>query len=282
MRCEDAVLDIGPLLSGDLTSEAERRVLDHLASCPACMAEMERLRDVWLSLGELAVEPPDSDRMRERFLTSIEAYRTGVEARPHAPALAPISAEAPRVDGASRATGASGWLPWVGGVAAALVMGVLLGRESMGRPADTASQLVALQRELHDTREMVTLALLRQPSASERLRGVNWTERIVEPGVDVVAALLDALTHDPNVNVRLAAVDALARYAERPGVRTGAVTALRESASAPLVQVALIDLLVQLREPASKDTLQHLAADGSADAAVRGRAAWALEQLKAL
>ena len=34
-------------------------------------------------------------------------------------------------------------------------------------------------------RETVSLALLRQSSASERLRGVSWTERIENPGADV-------------------------------------------------------------------------------------------------
>jgi len=107
---------------------------------------------------------------------------------------------------------------------------------------------------------------------------VSWTGRIDAPGAEVVSALLDALAHDPNVNVRLAAVDALVRFADRPGVRSGAVAALTGTGS-PFVQIALIDLLVQVKEPSSREALKKLADDQQIDAAVRGRAAWGLQQL---
>jgi len=70
-------------------------------------------------------------------------------------------------------------------------------------------------------KQMVMLSLLKQQSASERLRGVNWSYQIEQPDEQVLSALLRALDSDPNVNVRLAAVDALQQFARRALVKKG-------------------------------------------------------------
>jgi HEAT repeat protein len=127
-------------------------------------------------------------------------------------------------------------------------------------------------------RQMVTLSLMQQQSASERLKGVTWTGQIDQPGSEVVTALLDTLMHDPNVNVRLASVDALRRFAERESVRRGAADALPRQTS-PLVQIALIDFLVDVGGRESSTTFRGLSQDPMLDQAVRERAAWALQQV---
>jgi HEAT repeat protein len=50
--------------------------------------------------------------------------------------------------------------------------------------------------------------------------------------------------------------------------------------TAPIVQVALIDLLVDLKETEAAPELQRVVSDGSADVGVRQRAQWALEKLQ--
>ena len=96
----------------------------------------------------------------------------------------------------------------------------------------------------------------------------------------MVSALLDTLLHDPNVNVRLASIDALARFADQQQVRQGAVDAL-QSASSPLVQIALIDFVVGAREKGSIDALKKLAADPGLNEAVRVHASQGLDRLGA-
>ena len=127
-------------------------------------------------------------------------------------------------------------------------------------------------------RQMVTLSLLRQQSASDRLTGVSWTDRIDEPGAEVVTALLDALAHDTNVNVRLATVEALRRFAERDTVRRGVVDAF-DGQTSPLVQIAVIDFLVEADGPNSANLLTRLSEDPRLDEAVRMRAARGLQRV---
>jgi HEAT repeat protein len=127
-------------------------------------------------------------------------------------------------------------------------------------------------------RQMMTLSLLQQQSASERLNGVMWTGRIDNPGNEIVAALLDTLMHDPNVNVRLATVDALKRFGANDAVRRGAIEALGRQTS-PLVQLALIDFVVETDGAESAATLRRLSQDPTVDQAVRARAALGLQHV---
>jgi hypothetical protein len=264
MRCEEAHIGIGSSLTGELAPEVEARLQEHLTGCAACRDEWERLSATWNGLASLRAPLPDSAAMQRRFMTALDTFQSGADqARVH------------MLDAPARRPQRWRTVAWAGAVAAAWLLGVVIGR---GISAAPASELAALRHELRATREMVTLSLLRQSSASERLRGVTWTEQIDEPGAEVVSALLDALTHDSNVNVRLAAVDALARLADRPGVRPGAVAALSQSSS-PLVQIALIDLLVQVKETGSRDMMRRLTNDEMAEPSVRRHAAWGLEQL---
>ena len=64
-------------------------------------------------------------------------------------------------------------------------------------------------------RQMMSLSLLQQQSATARLQGVVSIAQIDDPSGDVIAALLDTLMYDPNANVRLATIDALKRFMDR-------------------------------------------------------------------
>jgi hypothetical protein len=169
--------------------------------------------------------------------------------------------------------------------AAMLVIGIGIGWFAADRtggtrptPNDSTAQIAAMRSEMHDLREMVSLSLMQQQSASERLKGVTWTGQLDRPSGEVVSALLDALMHDPNVNVRLATIDALERFASREEVRRGTIQAVSQQPS-PLVQIALIDFMVKTNERESVPALRRLAMDPQVNDAVRARAAWGVQQL---
>jgi hypothetical protein len=120
---------------------------------------------------------------------------------------------------------------------------------------------------------------MQQQSASERLKGVNWSYQVQQPDNQVLSALLDTLMHDSNVNVRLATIDALRRFGDQPTVRRGVIEAMPREES-PMVQVALIDLAVDLHEKESIGTLRQLAEDKKFDPSVRDRAERGLAELE--
>ena len=128
-------------------------------------------------------------------------------------------------------------------------------------------------------RQLVALSLLQQQSASERLRGVTWAYRAEPSDTEVLSALVSAVSHDASVNVRLAAVDALHAFSASPVMQQAVREALPKQTT-PIVQVALIDLLVDLKQRDAAAELRKLAAEDSVDAGVRQRAQWALERLQ--
>ena len=171
----------------------------------------------------------------------------------------------------------------VGAVAMLIMAAFVTGRywpspATASQEALRASNLADLRGELREMRQMLTLSLMKQQSATERLRGVSGSVQIDQPGNEIVGALLDTLMHDPNVNVRLACVDALRRFSGQDQVRRGTIQALGES-SFPLVQIALIDYIVETKDKGAADALRRLSEDSMANESVRGRAVWGLQQL---
>jgi hypothetical protein len=153
-----------------------------------------------------------------------------------------------------------------------------VGRVSMGGRA-TNGETAQLQGQIQNLRETVALSLLERPSATSRLEGVSWGSQVAHPNQDLLTALIDTLEHDSNTNVRLAALDALEKFSNEAPVRQAMVNALRQQDS-PLVQIALIDALVHMREKNAEREIQKLSTEPDANAAVRQRAQWALKTLQ--
>ncbi|MPZ21875.1 MAG: hypothetical protein GEV06_28980, partial [Luteitalea sp.] len=187
----------------------------------------------------------------------------------------PVNPQLPGLPSRSSPKASEGWRHPVWQLAAAalcVAIGFAAGRSWPSGSSGT--ELSGLRQELRDTRQMVMLTLLQQQSASERLRGVTWSYQLDRPGAEVVNALLDRLAYDPNVNVRLASIDALEPFVDDTRVRNGLVDALAsDQQQSPLVQVALIDTLVRLHEPRSLDLMHLLAKDARVNDTVRRRAA---------
>jgi len=268
MQCEEVRNEFTSYLTDSLNQPIRSDVQHHLVLCGACAEEFEQLNRVWLRLGAIPGEEPSPQR-RARFDSMLEVYRQGME-------------DAPVVQGGAFNSWLQQWRPrhrlFQFAMGLALVaIGVIAGR-SYRAPSEPNTEITQLRSELHSLHQMVALSLLQQQSASERLKGVSWSYRIEQPGDEVRSALLDTLMHDANVNVRLAAVDALRQFGQNPQVRRGLVQALERQNSA-LVQIAMIDLVVELHEAQSVTALHKLADDENVDAAVRRRAEWGLSQL---
>ena len=256
MECEAARAQLADRLTGTLAPDAAEALDEHLRSCAECAREANEAADTWARLADIPAAQADSAAMRARFDGLLE--RTAAPQR---------------------------WWTSRGLQAAAAVVllatGFLLGRTtSPSASAPTADPAIAeLREELRATRQMVSLSLLQQQSASERMRGITYTSQIERPGSELVTALLDTLMHDSDVNVRLKSIDALKRFADRSSVRMAAADALVEQVSSPMVQIALIDFLVEANDRGAAASLRRLADDAMADKAVRVRAAWGLQQI---
>lgn len=220
---------------------------------PNDLPEEESLRRLWDALDHLPEEQP-GPALRQRFYRMLdeEAERTA-RRRPSRGWREMLAAFMPQ----PVRLGVAWALP-------ALVLGVLLGTRVTG--TEPKGEMAELRQEVRSLSRMVTLSLLEQESASERLKGVSYGRSTGATDERVLSALLAAVKEDPNENVRLAAIDALAGVVERPRVQQTLVESLPRQES-PMVQIALVDLLAEA--PGARPLLSRVADDPEVDPTVR-------------
>jgi hypothetical protein len=276
MNCNRAIELYTESLAASLPGGDAAALSAHLAACDACRAEAAALRRVWEELERLPEELP-GEEARQRFAANLAPWLETAQTAAAGGARQALA----RLGGALESW-LERWLPrrplaQAGLAAATLALGVALGwghgfglwRGVGGGAAGPAAQIGELRDEVRSLSRLVTLSLLKQDSASERLRGVSFGRQAGAGDDRVLAALLDTLRHDPDVNVRLAAVDALAPVLGRPVVRDQMLQQVAAQRS-PMVQIALIDLLLGRDRAASQRRLTELAASPSLDGTVRG------------
>jgi len=272
MNCDDVRDQLPDYWTGAIEEGAKSKMQAHFASCPACRAEAETLSAIWKKLGAIPEERPGR-ALRARFEATLEAYMQGLRQAERGPSTRE------RVD-----KWLEGWWPrqpvfQFGFALAFLAAGLLVGYSVTQNSRYGGGEVAQLREEVRHTRQLVALSLLQQQSASERLKGVDWSNRMTRPDPQVLSALLHTVNYDQNVNVRLAALDALHQSANNEMVRRGLVESLDRQTS-PLVQIALIDLLVEIRDKPAGQALKELMQETGLNPEVRERAQWALGQMQ--
>jgi hypothetical protein len=230
---------------------------------------------MWKSLALIPGSSKDFEPgpgMRTRFYETLGAYRQGLESAPRRGFRERILALWPKQPAWQMAAGF-----------ALLVMGVGIGYavrpELQGRWEAPNSELAQLRGEVSGMRQMVALSLMQQQSAGERLRGVSYAVQAPATDTQVLSALLTTVNQDDSVGVRLYAVDALHKFGASPVTREAVVQSIRKQQT-PLVQIALIDLLVDWKDKSAAPELAALASNESIDSAVRQHAKWAIGKLQ--
>ncbi len=247
MSCEDTTALLLDRFKGFASVADDRRLDEHLAGCAECRATVESITRLWAGLGtDVGVLGHDvpHERMRARFHAALAAYEARDERRQWP--FAPVWLR----NAVLRAAAA----------AALLVAGVLLGRTW---PSARNEDIADLRAEVR----VVGLALLDHQSASERLLGVAWAERAGSQP-QVLNALLERVENDPNVSVRLAAIEALRSRLDRPEVEAGLVGSL-EHQDSPLLQVTLANALLETGDAKGVAAVRRLHDRDGLDPAVR-------------
>jgi uncharacterized protein YneF (UPF0154 family) len=117
-----------------------------------------------------------------------------------------------------------------------------------------------------------------QTSASERIQAIRQSTSLDKADRELIQALTNTLNFDDNVNVRLAAFEALYHFADAPDVREAFIRSLGVQTD-PALQIALIDALIALREKRALQEMQRLTEDKQTLEVVRLRAQQGVGQL---
>jgi hypothetical protein len=139
-------------------------------------------------------------------------------------------------------------------------------------------ELAHLRSELQETKQLMLRLMNNQLSASQRIMGVSAANNITTLDDEITLALVRVLNEDNNTNVRLSALDALAKFHTEPKIKNVLVQSLATQTD-PMVQIALIQLLAQIREKTIVPQLENIIDSQQSIKAVKDEAHTALLKL---
>ncbi len=133
--------------------------------------------------------------------------------------------------------------------------------------------IIARQNQQSRELKQTLMAMLEnQQSASQRVLGATVAYNdIVKADDEIVNALVHAMNEDPNTNVRMAALEALGKFHNQPHVRKALVASLNTQKD-PVVQIALIRLMVEMKETDITKELERISTDEETLQAVKDEA----------
>lgn len=244
-------------LDGSITAEQRARLNDLIDHGEIDILDVKQMESTYKSLGNLPAEAP-SRQMRDSFYAMLKEEK--VRQNRYQPVKLINKLLALLTPGRLQNVAVAGLI---------FLVGMLAG--NVFTPfQDYRQQLDQLTSEVSQMRQVMALSLLDARSPTERLKAVNISTELTSANNRVITALLKTLNNDPNVNVRLASIEALLRHAGNPNVRSGLVKAISRQQS-PQIQVALADAMLALQETRSVDELRKLLDQTQLDTTVKDK-----------
>lgn len=265
MKCEQYRALFTDWENNRLTETEQQQLEQHLDICPACREELADLKLVWDKLGKLETPEP-SETMRVNFQAMLADYKESVYNKKRSSLselIANLWQRQPR---------------WPLAYSLMLILICFGAAFWFVHSSPQQKQMQELTNQVHELKKTMMLALLENPSASERIRGVSYTSNIRHVDTQVINALFATLNNDPNVNVRLSTLEALTHLAGYPEVRQGLIQSIAEQDS-PIMQSAIADVMLKLQEKKSVKPLKKLLKQKDLNPAVREKISETINRL---
>ena len=239
---EEKIKELITKYNNSIASEEEKKELEQLLE--AGLVQLEDLRDATELHRDVInlPSPTPSSALDDRFYTMLKEAKRDVKA-------------------SSSAKEVFMWPPMMRIAAAVLLLisGIGIGHYFFPRTSEN-NQVEHLTQEISDLKEMMMLSLLEKDEATERLKAVSLTHDMNTASSTVTDALVTTLNSDSNVNVRLAALEALKPYVHDSKIREQLIRSIAKQES-PLVQVALAELMAAIQEKKSVSELEKIIQD---------------------
>lgn len=205
-------------------------------------SDSEQQRQLWSALDDLSHAEP-APRVRRRFYGELDKL--------------------------GRQTRTDRWRAWFGllgarGCVTALscaFVGIVVGLSLDARSVD-GDELTDLQQQVAHLNRNLILDRLENVSASKRLLGVMDAAGIAQDDAEIARALLSRAVDDRVYSVRAAAIDAIGPRVSAPAVGDE-LMGLLEKAESPIVQLALVDLILRHGNAQQLDRLLKLTEGGA-------------------
>lgn len=221
-------------IDGKLNSVDKHFVEQELMKNPVSFRMYEELKEVIRVMGKVSPAKP-SEKLRDNFQAMLQQEIN-------------VSKEA-------RIVAMKPWWYAIAAGAALLITGLSIGWFVNERNWQ-AEQRAAIEAEMAYTLEVIS-RISDQESPGSRILAVREASSADNLNAEIIETLIRTMNNDLNSNVRLAAMDALGKFRDDPMVRKALVSSLARQTD-PVVQIALIQLIVQLKEKNAVEPLREI------------------------
>ncbi|WP_460217809.1 HEAT repeat domain-containing protein [Psychroserpens sp. MEBiC05023] len=241
MDCNNIEQDIVDYIDAQLSPEQTKEIQKHIETCDTCQSLYNETKTLFSAFNTIEEETP-SDNLRTSFYKLLEEEKQLQNTK------------------VVRLQNQNKEFPWKQAfqVAASIVFvfaGYFFGSHTTRQ--NTNQEISALQKETIELREGMMLAMIENQSPSKRIQAVSFTESFVKPDAKILEALIERMQYDGNINVRLAAAEALSEFPESPIVKDAFIEALTTQKD-PSLQIAIIQFLVNIQEKRAIAPMQEL------------------------
>jgi hypothetical protein len=267
MKCEEVETRMIDYLDKHLDNNICLEIEKHLETCERCLDEYRESQEILKHISEDDLVEPDAS-LRINFYHMLHSEIRKSEEKKTTSVRKP----------------ATSWYNHSSYRAAAAIalivcgtfIGILL---HMGLNDSVASnELKQLHSEVSDLKKATMFTMLKGESSSDRIQAVSYVNDLDSHDQNVIEVLVKTLKNDKNVNVRMAAAYALARFANERAVCDSLVKSLSLQ-SDPILQVTLINILAERREKSALKPVQEIIANKSTLKEVRAVAENSLRAL---
>ena len=222
MNCDNINTLFLDYLDNNLNPIEKEKVKSHLVQCPDCSAKLEQFK----KLNKFFITPNEvqtSQTLKDEFTILLENEKSKITGSSTRLKMIKSSLKI-----------AASILIFIAGS----VFGIIIQNNNL-----STSKISNLENELNNLKQQVIFETLKNQTASEKIQAINYTtynENIENRLADI---LIETLNADNNINVRLAALDALSQFSKEPFIRNNLINSLLIQDN-PYLQVGLIKVLV--------------------------------------
>lgn len=249
MECYEAESLLIDYLDAQLHPGDKQPLELHLQQCPHCRKVLEEYRELFAAIQSDKAEKPGPG-LQEKFENMLQS-ELNINSTVH---IVKMEKE--------KSTPVIKMSSLIWKIAASIILvasGVFIGT-MLGNNKGANTEVAELKNEVNGMKETLMFNGLTDELASERIKAVSYADEINEPDDKIVNALITTLNEDKNVNVRLAALYAVAKFSDEANVSDALVASLGKQTE-PLMQIALINILTEKKESKAKQPIRKILQD---------------------
>jgi hypothetical protein len=242
MECKNIQHTLIDFIEGTLSEGIKVQIEEHLLTCKTCRIEHKQTRQLLDDMHIIENEKPN-ESIKLDFYSMLEKEKEKLESKTNN-----FSSNQNRFNWT--------YIKYAATIIIVLGIGFVLGQNFQLKTQNNY-EIATLRSELSSMQQNTSMTYLSQPTASQRLNAINIINEQTESDERTINTLINTFKSDDNINVRIAAANALVKYSKDEEIRDVFLEVLNKEED-PALQITLINLLTQMQDARAQKIFQKI------------------------